>query len=216
MHQFLALLKKEFLLEWRQKHTFFGALLYIGCTVFVIYLMAQQPEPKIWNALFWISQLFITVNTVSKSFLQETVEKNRYYYSIVSPLQFIASKLVYSSVLMLIMSLITVFLFSGLMEIEMRSAAKFVAVTILGAQGFALLFTFLSAIAAQARQNAALMAILGFPLSIPLLLILEKLSIATISPIFQEGWGFLVLYMVVMNVVLIGISLVLFPFLWKE
>lgn len=216
MQQFTALLKKELLLEWRQKHTFFGALLYIGCTVFVIYLMAQQPEAKIWNALFWISQLFITVNTVSKSFLQETVEKNRYYYSIVSPFQFILSKLVYSSLLMLVMSLITVFLFSSLMEIEIRSSAKFVVVTVLGSQGFALLFTFLSAIAAQARQNAALMAILGFPLSIPILLILEKLSIATISPIFQEGWSFLVLYMLVMNVVLIGISLILFPFLWKE
>lgn len=216
MRQFIALLKKELLLEWRQKHTFFGALLYIGCTVFVIYLMAQQPEPKIWNALFWISQLFITVNTVSKSFLQETVEKNRYYFSIVSPLQFIAAKLVYSSLLMFIMSLITVFLFSSFMPIELISAVKFLIVTVLGAQGFALLFTFLSAIAAQARQNAALMAILGFPLSIPLLLILEKLSIATISPVFQEGWSFLVLYMSVMNVVLIGISLVLFPFLWKE
>lgn len=216
MQQFIALIKKEILLEWRQKHTFFGGLLYIGCTVFVIYLMAPQPEPKIWNALFWISQLFITVNTISKSFLQETVEKNRYYFSIVSPLQFILAKLVYSSLLMLVMSMITVFLFSGMMEIEMLSAAKFIAVTILGSQGFALLFTFLSAIAAQARQNAALMAVLGFPLSIPLLLILDKLSIATISPIFQEGWGFLVLYMIVMNVVLVGISLVLFPFLWKE
>jgi heme exporter protein B len=39
-----------------------------------------------------------------------------------------------------------------------------------------LVFTFLAAIAARAQQSAALMAILGFPLVIPQLLLLSKIS----------------------------------------
>jgi heme exporter protein B len=216
MSQVLTLLKKELLLEWRQKHTFWSALLYIGCTVFVIYIMAKQPEENVWNALFWISQLFITVNTVSKSFLQESVDRNRYYYVLIPPSSFIISKLLYSSLLMLFMSLVTLGIFYSMMEIDMVSGLKFVLVTVIGAQGLALLFTFLSAIAAQAKQNAALMAVLGFPISIPLLLILEKLSIATLSPIVQEGWGLLVGVMLLMNAIIVSLALILFPFLWKE
>ncbi len=216
MNQLVALLKKEFLIEWRQKHTLWASLLYIGCTVFVIYIMAKHPETKIWNALFWISQLFITVNTVSKSFLQETVERNRYYYTLLGPTVFIVSKLIYSSILMLAMSIITFILFYGMIEIEMVSGLKFIFVTLLGAQGLSLLFTFLSAIAAQAKQNASMMAILGFPLCIPLLLILEKLSFATLFPIVQEGWMSLVVIMLLMNALIVALSFVLFPYLWKE
>lgn len=211
-----ALLKKELLIEWRQKHTFWGALLYISCTVFVIFLMARQPESRVWNALFWIAQLFIVINTVSKTFLQESTERYRYYYTIVSPYKFIIAKLIYSSILMLVMTLVSVILFYGMMDISIRFPLKFLLVALLGAQGLALLFSFLSALAAQAKQNAALMAILGFPLSIPLLLILDKLSFAALAPVHQEDWGVLLLIMIAMNVLIVGLAWILFPFLWKE
>lgn len=216
MRQIWAILKKELLIEWRLKHTFWGALLYIGCTVFIVFLMARQPESRVWNALFWIAQLFIVINTVSKSFLQETVERYRYYYTIVSPSRFILAKLMYSSILMLLMTLVSVTLFYGIMDIHFHNPYRFILVAVLGSQGLALLFTFLSAIASQAKQNAALMAILGFPLSIPLLLILDKLSFAALAPVFQEDWSTLLLVMTGMNGVIVGLALLLFPFLWKE
>jgi heme exporter protein B len=216
MLQIWAILKKELLIEWRLKHTFWGALLYIGCTVFIVFLMARQPDSRVWNALFWIAQLFIVINTVSKSFLQETVERYRYYNTIVSPYKFILAKLMYSSILMFVMTLVSITLFWGIMDITFQHPLQFVLVAILGSQGLALLFTFLSAIAAQAKQNAALMAILGFPLSIPLLLMLDKLSLAAMAPVFQEDWSVLFLVMIGMNGVIVGLAMILFPFLWKE
>ncbi|WP_206685196.1 hypothetical protein, partial [Escherichia coli] len=65
------LLKKDILLEMRQQYTFYGIVLYISATSFVVYLSAGQPEDRIWNSLFWILQLFICINAVAKSFLQE-------------------------------------------------------------------------------------------------------------------------------------------------
>ena len=60
----ITLVKKDLLIEWRQKHTLFGVILYVGATVFVVYMMSGQPETKIWNALFWLTQLFVAVNSV--------------------------------------------------------------------------------------------------------------------------------------------------------
>ena len=67
----ITLLKKDMLLEFRQQYTFFGILLYIASTTFVIYLTMGQPDDEVWNGLFWITLLFICINTVARSFLQE-------------------------------------------------------------------------------------------------------------------------------------------------
>ena len=38
----LALVKKDIMLEMRQQHTFYGLILYIASTVFIIYLALPE------------------------------------------------------------------------------------------------------------------------------------------------------------------------------
>lgn len=212
----ITLIKKDLLIEWRQKHTFFSVLLYVSCTVFVIYMMANQPDTNVWNALFWISQLFVTVNTVAKSFLQESTARSRYYFTLVSPVHYLVAKMIYSVLLMLLISLVNLGLFNALLGYQMLKPGLFLLVVALGASCLSLLFTFLSAIAAQAKQSAAMMAIMGFPIAIVMLMMLSRLSNAALSSIVQEGIPTLVGVMLGMNVLIMGIAVVLFPFLWKE
>ncbi len=211
-----ALVKKDLITEWRQKHTLFGVLLYVGATVFTIYMMSGEPEIKVWNALFWISQLFVTVNSVAKSFLQEHANRFRYYYSLTSPSAFFIAKIIYSSVLMLFISLLSFFLFTLMLGNPVLQTAKFLSVTAVGSISLSVVFTFLSAIAARTNQNAALMAILGFPLVIPLLMILSKLALSTISPVFVQGWSNLLIVLSALSVLVIVLGTILFPFLWQE
>lgn len=211
-----TLIRKEATIEWRQKHTLFGVLLYVGSTVFAVYMMNGQPEPKVWNALFWLIQLFVTVNSVAKSFLQESQARYRYYYSIVSPSVFMASKLLYNMLLQLLISLVSLGLFWIMLGNPIIQIGLFVAVTFLGSLALSSVFTFLSAIAAKANQNAALMAVLGFPIITPVLMILSKLATKAIMPVYQQGWWQLALVLGLLIVLVIILSLILFPFLWKE
>src|SRR5450432_3845072 len=96
-----ALLKKDILLELRQQHSFYGILLYIAATIFVLYLSIDKPDAAVWNGLFWVIQLFICVNAVAKSFLQENRGRMLYFYSIASPSDFVLAKLLFNSLLML-------------------------------------------------------------------------------------------------------------------
>ncbi|MGE5108746.1 MAG: ABC transporter permease, partial [Sphingobacteriales bacterium] len=59
-----ALVKKDLLLEFRQQYTFYGILLYVASTIFVLYLAMKQPETNVWNGMFWMIQLFICINAV--------------------------------------------------------------------------------------------------------------------------------------------------------
>lgn len=212
----LSLIKKDLVIEWRQKHTLFGVLLYVGATVFVIYMMSGQPETKIWNALFWLTQLFVAVNSVAKSFLQEHQHRFRYYFTIVHPAKFLIAKMVYSITLLLVMSLISLLLFSVLLGFPVVQAALFVLIAAVGNLSLSTVFTFLSAIAAKANQNAALMAILGFPLVTPLLMILSNLALKAISPVYQPGWWMLGGVLILLDILIIVLGVILFPFLWQE
>ncbi len=216
MNQLISLVRKDLLIEWRQKHTLFGVLLYVGATVFAVYIMNGQPEVKVWNALFWITQLFVAVNSVAKSFLQEHPNRFRYYFTVVKPTTFLLAKMLYSMVLMMGISLISLFLFSILLGNPVIQTAVFVGVTAAGSLALSAVFTFLSAIAARAQQNAALMAILGFPLVIPVLMILSNLALSAISPVYQEGWWVMMLVLLALGVLVIILGLILFPFLWQE
>ena len=102
----LTLFKKELLLEIRQQYTFYGILLYVASTIFVLYLSMKQPEADVWNGLFWMMLLFICVNAVAKSFLAESRGRMLYYYSVAGSGDFILAKLLFNALFMIVMSVI--------------------------------------------------------------------------------------------------------------
>jgi len=217
MSKILTLLKKDFLLELRQQHTFFGILLYVASTIFVLYLAMGQPESTVYNGLFWMIQLFVCINAVAKSFMQESQGRMLYFYSVVSPVQFIIAKLIYSAVIMLLMVLLSLILFRFLLGNPMLNQLEFIGIACLGGLSLSLVFTLMSAIAAKAHQNAAIMAILGFPLIIPQLLLLIRLSRAALGEVFIEGAILqITLLLFGLDVLVVVLSVVLFPFLWKD
>lgn len=217
MSKIITLLKKDFLLELRQQHTFFGILLYVASTIFVLYLAMGQPESTVYNGLFWMIQLFVCVNAVAKSFLQESKGRMLYFYFISSPVQFIIAKLIYSSIVMLLMVVASLVLFMILLGNPIMNPLRFVGIALLGGLSLSLVFTLMSAIAAKAHQNAAIMAILGFPLIIPQLLLLIRLSKSAFGEVFREGALLQIsLLLLGLDVLVVVLSVVLFPFLWKE
>src|SRR6185295_14155523 len=179
----LTLFKKDLLLEIRQQYSFYGILLYVGATIFVLFMAIDEPESKVWNGLFWVIQLFICINAVAKSFLQESKGRMLYFYSVASPADFVLAKLVFNSLLMLVMSLLSILLFFLFFSNPVEKIRPFIGLVLLGGWSLSLVFTFLAAIAAKAQQNAAIMAVLGFPLIIPQLLLLMKLSNAAFNPV---------------------------------
>lgn len=210
-----TLFKKDLLLEIRQQYSFYGILLYIGATVFVLFMAIDEPESRVWNGLFWVIQLFICINAVAKSFLQESKGRMLYFYSIASPGNFVLAKLLFNSGLMLLMSLLSLLLFTLFFGNPMVKAGAFIGLVLLGGWSLSLIFTFLAAIAARAQQNAAIMAVLGFPLIVPQLLLLMKISNAAFNPILTIHASN-VLLLVALDVMVIILSVILFPFLWKD
>jgi heme exporter protein B len=213
--QIWALFKKDLLLEIRQQYTFYGILLYIGATIFVLYMAMEQTESQVWNGLFWVIQLFICINAVAKSFLQESRGRMLYFQVLSSPQNFVLAKLLFNSLLMIVMSALSLGLFMLFLGNPVQKMAEFVGLVMLGGWGLSLVFSFLAAIAAKAQQSAAIMAILGFPLIIPQLLMLMKVSNTFFSKSNPEILT-TVLLLAIIDLFVIVLAIILFPFLWKD
>jgi heme exporter protein B len=204
------------LLEIRQQYSFYGVVLYVASTVFLVYLTMGQPEYTIWNGLFWMIQLFVCVNAVAKSFLAESKGRMLYFYSIARARDFILAKLFFNILLMVVMTLVSWILFTLWLGNPIQNGWKFLGVSLLGSVSLSLVFTFLSAIAAKAQQNAALMAIMGFPLIMPQLLLLIRISNIAFSDVIQAGLLNIVLLLLAFDVLVVALAIILFPFLWKD
>lgn len=212
----ITLIKKDVLLEIRQQYTFYGIALYVMATIFVVYLTLETPEDKVWNSLFWVIQLFVCVNAVAKSFLGESKNRLFYFYSIAGATQFIVAKLLFNAVLMIVMTLLSLFVFVLFLGNPLVHLWEFVGISCLGGVGLGLTFTFLAAIAAKAQQQAALMTIMGFPIITPQLLLLNKVANIAFSSIVQSNLWQMTLLLVSFDVLIVILAIILFPFLWKD
>lgn len=175
----------------------------------------DEPEARVWNGLFWVIQLFICINAVAKSFLQESKGRVLYYYSVASPVSFILAKLLFNSLLMLVMSILSLLLFTMFLGNPLQKTGPFIGLVLLGGWSLSLVFTFLAAIAAKAQQNAAIMAVLGFPIIIPQLLLLMQLSKAAFAPLLTIPIS-TILLLIALDAMVILLAVILFPFLWKD
>ena len=211
-----TLIKKDILLEFRQQYSFYGVLLYVVSTIFVLYLAMGQPENMIWNGLFWMIQLFICVNAIAKTFIQEGRGRQLYFYSICSPVDFMLARMIFNAALMLLMNGISLLLFTVLLGSPIEHILLFLGISCFGACSISLVFSFLAAIAARAQQNAALMAILGFPLIIPQLMLLMRLSTLAFADVYQSGLISIVALLACFDIMIVLLSVILFPFLWKD
>lgn len=217
-NQVKQLVKKEMRLEWRSKYALNGVLLYVVSTVFVCFLsFITMPEKLTWNALFWIIMLFASINAVAKSFLQESRGRHLYIYTLVSPVALIIAKTVYNSLLMIGLTLVALVFYCLVFDppVGIDFLLYFVAV-ILGSLSFATIFTMVSAIASKAGNGGMLMAILSFPIIIPVLIVLIKLAKNAVDGLDRSVSLDDVGLLLVINVMVMTVSLILFPYLWRD
>jgi len=211
-----SLIHKDIILEWRTKYAINGILLYVVSTIFVCYQAFRSVDPSTWNALFWIILLFASVNAINKSFVQESPARHLYYYTIASAKAVILAKILYNMLIMLLLTVIAYLSYSIIFQNPLGDPVLYLAVVLLGSVGFATVFTMVSGISAKAGNNSTLMAILSFPIIIPLLLILIRTSKNAMEGLDRSVSYDELLVLGGLNVIAVAISLVLFPYLWRD
>ena len=215
-----TLIQKEILLEWRQRAAINGILLYLISTIFVCYLSfglkSNVINPISWNALYWIIILFTAVNSVAKSFINQAIGRQLYYYTIASPQDVIIAKVIYNTVLLVSLALIGFGCYSMVMGSPVTNHWLFLVNILLASIGFSITLTMVSGIASKANNSTTLMAILSFPIILPILMMVIKISKNAIDGLEWSSSTDELLTLVAINLIVGAVTYLLFPYLWRN
>jgi len=215
-----SLIFHEALIEWRLRYAINGILLYLISVIFTSYLSFRSQvntlNPIIWNTLFWIIILFTAVNAVTKSFIQLNRGRLIYYYSVANPIAIILSKILYNTFLLLIIGFTGLMIYSLVLGNPVDDILLFSLNLVLGSIGFAAVLTMNSGIASKAVNSTTLMAILSFPVILPLLLIVIKISRNALDGLDWTASYGQIIYLCAIDIIVITISTILFPYIWRS
>ncbi len=222
-HALFHFLKAEIRAELRNRSLAGAVVMYVFACVGVVYYSLQFNEgagtisPSVWGILFWLIILFTCSGGMSNLLLKENQNRQQYWYWSCSPTVFLLGKTLFNLLFAELLAL-TAWIVLAVMTSQMQNInPAFCCVVLLGTAGFSVLFTGMSAIAGRGTQNSLLSAILGFPLVIPLMIFVTRLSANVLQSgdLDQTGWKNLFL-IGTFDILLLALGLILFPYIWRD
>jgi heme exporter protein B len=212
-----ALIKKEFQLEFRNKVSVSSMLLYVVSTIFICYQSFKEVvDIPVWNALLWVIILFSAVNAVNKSFYAENKSQQMFFYLLTSPQNIIIAKLLYNIILINALTLVTYVIYSLMLGNPGGFPLQLWLVLVLGATGISSILTLVSAIAAKTNNNLGLTSILAFPVMVPLIMTIVKAGKNAADLLSFSVNAKYLMVLGGLDVLIIALSFILFPYLWRE
>ncbi|MEM9930981.1 MAG: heme exporter protein CcmB [Bacteroidota bacterium] len=216
LRQIALLLGWELKAEWRNKYALGSVLLYVVATTVVIYFAVQQFSPMTFNALFWVVLFFGATVASGRSFLREGGKRHFYFYTLATPEALLLSKFLYNTLIILTVSFLTWALLGFFTAANFVDApGYFILALLLGSTGLSAILTFVAAIAARAGGSGTLMAVLSFPLIIPLLYLLVNAGGFAVGLTSGQETSYLLLAIAI-DLLALAAALILFPFVWRD
>ncbi|OAV45877.1 hypothetical protein A3850_010300 [Lewinella sp. 4G2] len=216
LEQIAHLLRWEIKTEWRDRSAISSVFLYVAVTATIVYLAITNFSAMTFNAVLWIVLFFGALVASGRSFLREGGRRHLYYYQLASPEALLASKWIYNTLIIWIVSGLSYGILTFFArESYLFETGAFLAAIGLGGIGLSAVLTFVAAISARAGGNGTLMAILSLPLLTPLLYLLVNLG-GNAFGLTSGQAGSIIIYLAALDLIGLAVGLVLFPFVWRD
>ena len=222
INSIITFLKFDFQREFRHRLSFLSIVLYVFSVTYLLYFLMNtqgalvKMEVKYWNVLFWVIVLFSTINELIAQFSKENEGIYLYYYTIIRPSSFILAKIVFHTIYSSIISLITFLIFTLWFGSPVENYSLILLSILIGSASFSILFTLTTAISKGLKNNAVLTSILGFPLSIPLITLVSKLSKEAFFQTTSDNFTINLAILIAFNIIMVVLSVILYPYIWRE
>ena len=116
----------------------------------------------------------------------------------------------------MVLALICFLFYALVLGNPVQDVPMFLLTILLGAIGFATSLTMISGIASKAANSGTLMAVLSFPVVVPMLLMLIKMSKNALDGLDRSTSLDELLTLLAINMIVVTVSYILFPYLWRS
>jgi heme exporter protein B len=183
--QVLAIVRKDLAAEFRTKENL-SAMVVFSLIVLVIFNFAFELQgvdlTALGSGVLWVAFTFSGILGLGRSFAAEK-DKESLEGVLLSPVDrgaVFLGKAISNFVFISVMEAVTLLLFAVLNNVA-PSWFPLIPYVILGTLGFAAIGTLLSAIAASTKMREVMLPILLFPVAVPLLMAVVKLTTGTLQ-----------------------------------
>ncbi|MBW2035868.1 MAG: heme exporter protein CcmB [Deltaproteobacteria bacterium] len=218
----MAIWLRDLRSEFRTRYAANAILMFALTTLIAVsfsigsFRIGETEKPFLYAVLLWIILVFSALSGLSRSFVKEreagTIDVLRLS---ARPQAVFLGKLFFNLTLLLALESIIVPLFILLMEYKIESFGFFAAMIISGGFGLAAGTTVVAAMIAQASARGALFSALSFPLLLPLMITGIKGCERAAIGVGVTGWPEVKISLAYV-IIMITMSLLLFPLVWEE
>ena len=208
--------------EFRTRYAVNAILMFAVTTLIAVsfsigsFRIGDAAQPFLYAVLLWIILVFSALSGLSRSFVKEEEAGTMDVLKLSArPQSVFLGQLFFNLTLLGALELLIVPLFILLMNYKIASPALFVAMIISGGFGLGAGTTIVAAMIAQASARGALVSVLSFPLLLPRMITAIKGCERAADGMNTAGWPE-VRIAVAYTVIMITISLFLFPMIWEE
>ena len=208
--------------EFRTRYAVNAILMFAVTTLVAVsfsigsFRIGETEQPFLYAVLLWIILVFSALSGLSRSFVKEEEAGTMDVLKLSArPQAVFLGKLWFNLTLLGALELIVVPSFILLMNYKIEQPGLFAAMVISGGFGLGAGTTIVAAMIAQASARGALFSVLSFPLLLPLMITAIKGCERAADGINTAGWPE-VRIAVAYTIIMIIMSLFLFPLIWEE
>lgn len=197
-----------------------GLILFAVATIYACYqVTGRRAEMESWNALVWVVLLFSAFNAIAKSWPDDEESFRNYLKHVVRPQEWILARMAYFSLIFTALTGIVFVAFSLFMGTEFIPGWRslyFLAGMEMTALALASLLSMIQSIAIRAGGGFSLIAVLGLPLIIPVVIISTRFGVDILHGIAIMDTVQNLLFLATLTAGFVGFGYILFPYLWRD
>jgi heme exporter protein B len=212
----IRLFIKDFSLEWRHQERLAGIFLYLFSCILVLYYSLTRVERFMWVPVFWILIIFLSINALTSSFTRDIKARQWYLYTLCHPLSVYFAKLLFNFLSLFLFSCISLVMMKVFFDLPITDWSIFIKTLIICILGISIVFTFVALISAKAGDQSTLMSILAMPLIFPLMMSGSRLMLHSLGILQSSRMAVEYLSLIAIDALALGLSIVLFPILWRD
>jgi heme exporter protein B len=213
----LAVIRKDFMDEFRTRHALTSLLMFSVVTLSVVSFSvgAYVPDSAVHAALLWVIIFFTAMSGLGRSFIKEEEKQTAVLLRLAASSDVVfLGKLCFNSVIMLLVSGLVFLLYIVLMNVG--GNLWLLGLIILGGTlGMAAASTILAAIVARSTNQGVLLPVLSLPMLMPLLMVSIAASRAALDGAAPAEVRGLLMFLLSYVVVVSTASFLLFDYVWS-
>jgi heme exporter protein B len=173
------------------------------------------PGPR-WVAVYWLIMLFSSTHALGRSFGPSNGTKLLFEQSMASPGIYLASKVTYNIFLLGLIHILTTLCMLIWGGNPFTDLLRFSWVAFVGHIGLSGALTLIAAISRKASGQATLMVVLSFPVLMPLLLLLIRLSMHALDGLNPVAGQTYLAQLLALDILILSTAFLLFPYIWRD